>query len=160
MSTFLHIALAVFRGVVIGFKSVTLFYVADNLEYLCPNIPFFSKWGINMLLFGLTNGVLNALIILIKNAAKHRFIYKIVSCVVGIISTFFIFSFSLGMGLPDTLVDHFVYGEGGGGLEPGGWFGFMYMALIYFTVSLSVCFFIILSMWMFSEDKSKEVFEK
>jgi hypothetical protein len=152
MNTFFHIAFAVFRGVVIGLKSVTLFYIADNLEYLCPNVPFFSKWEIIIiLLFGLTNGVLNALIILIKNAAKHKFIYKIVSCVVGIISTVFIFLFSLYMGLPDTLVDHFVYGEGGGGLEPGGWFGFTFMALIYFTVSLFVCFFTIMILSNVSE---------
>jgi hypothetical protein len=47
---------------------------------------------------------------------------------------------SLYINLPNILVDYYIYGEGGGGLEPGGWFAFTFVLLIFFGISLFISF--------------------
>jgi hypothetical protein len=89
-----------------------------------------------LLVVGILNGFLDAIIIFVKNTIP----YKIFSGIFGFIFTVFLLFLSLILHLPDILVDYFIYGEGGGGLEAGGWFAFNFSLLIYFAVSLIIGF--------------------
>jgi hypothetical protein len=50
--------------------------------------------------------------------------------------------------LPHILVDYFVYGEDGGGLEAGGWLAFTVLLIIYSGISILISFPI--AMFIFS----------
>jgi len=120
------------RGIVIGFKSIMLFYICDIITMICSNIPYFFS----AFLFGLLNGFLDGIIVSIKNKTIH----KIFSSIIGFFATIFIFLLSLKINLPNVLADRYIYGEGGGGLEPGGWLGFSFYALIFFGTSVFISF--------------------
>src|SRR5215470_19775118 len=102
------------RGILIGFKGVLLLYIMDILSGIFHNISIFLM----VFLFGLLNGFIDVLIISIKN----KFKYKIFSGILGFFIAFLIFKLSLILNFPNIIADYFIYGEGGGGLEPGGWF--------------------------------------
>jgi len=123
---------ALFKGILIGFKCVVLLYIADILSALKPDILFL----VFPIVLGLINGFVDALLISIKSTITN----KILSCVIGIIVACYLFLLSLYWGLPDAIADYFVYGEGGGGLEPGGWLGFECEILFYLGTSLIVGF--------------------
>jgi hypothetical protein len=148
MNIFFHFVLTIFRGIVMGIKSIVLLYIMMILTWLGSSIllQFFP------IIFRLLNGFLDALIISIKNITKYKIVFNVVSCIIGLITSIFVFLLSLYKNLPNILVDFFVYGEGGGGLEPGGWFGFNIYLLIYCAVSL-LCFSITMS--RFSNKKIK-----
>jgi len=120
----------IFKGIFIGFKCITLLYIADSLSCITD---------INLILiffiFGLINGFIDALL-LIKSTTINRILFYIV----GILATILIFLLSLYLSLPNLLADYFVYGEGGGGLEPGGALAFMFFISIYFGTSLIIGF--------------------
>jgi len=119
---------ALFKGIIIGIKSIVLLYFSDVLVSIEPTIivilPFVA--------FGLINGFIDALVF----SKIAKIINKIFFCVTGILVAFVTFFLSLYLSLPDILADYFVYGEGGGGREPGGWFAFGFCILIYFGISL------------------------
>jgi hypothetical protein len=127
----LNSAYVLFKGVFIGFKCIVLLYIVDVVSTLTPNDTLLIPC-----IFGLINGFVDALLI----SMKSTIINKILSCVIGIIVACYIFLLSFYWSLPDVLADYFVYGEGGGGLEPGGWFGFWFVILIYLGTSLIVGF--------------------
>jgi hypothetical protein len=123
-------------GLLAGLKSIVLFYIGYNVEYIIPiNFAGFDII-VTVVIFGLLNGVLDALIISTKNTIA----YKVFSFIIALVAAVYIYGYSLYIRLPDKLADSFVYGEGGGGLEPGGWFGFYFLSLIYFGASLLLSF--------------------
>ena len=141
----MNILLSFVRGILIGGKGIILLYIMGILLGIFHNISIF----IIVFIFGLLNGFIDALIISLKN----KFKYKIFSGILGFIITVSMFKLSLILNLPDILADYFIYGKGGGGLEPGGWFAFNFMTIIYFCMSLFLSFPI--TMILFSKKDTK-----
>lgn len=125
----LNCAYAILKGIIIGFKCVALFYLTFCLGCIIKIDDFLMTC-----ISGIVNGFLDALLLSTKSPA----IQKIFSAIIGILAAFYIFLQSLYSHLPDIMVDYFIYGEGGGGLEPGGWFGFFFDISIYIGTSLFV----------------------
>ena len=135
-----------FRGLFIGFKSIILLYIMDIIIMVCSGISLFFIISI----FGLLNGFIDGIIISIKNTIKN----KLISGILGFLITICIIILSIKLNLPDIIADIFLYGEGGGGLEPGGRFGFTVEVIIYFIISLFLSFPI--TMVIFSEKRNNK----
>jgi uncharacterized membrane protein YeaQ/YmgE (transglycosylase-associated protein family) len=88
------------------------------------------------LVFGLLSGFINGIIVSIRNTTKN----KIFSGIIGVFVTFFTLLLSLYINLPNILADYLIYGEDGGGLEPGGWFTFDFCLKFYFGISVFIGF--------------------